>query len=218
MLLTTSHSPLQRSTASDLECSSCLGWARLDRLLCCERCIVREVIARRIIATARKGERDPAKLCGIALAAFDSDKSADNAAPAEEIRQEVMLKCPRCGLMGSAIISEGPPVSVEQLPPECRLADTAEQSPNGKPNIRGRCDERKMRGCHVSLNALYPSTGTAIFDRCLRAQRQDFDPDSPSETRQSWRLLDPVIAYFAKTKSPGRLFSGKFTSADQLSR
>jgi hypothetical protein len=36
--------------------------------------LVREVIARRIIAAARRGERDPASLCGIALTAFDSDK------------------------------------------------------------------------------------------------------------------------------------------------
>jgi hypothetical protein len=35
---------------------------------------VREVIAKRIIKAAQKGERDPAKLCAIALAAFDSDK------------------------------------------------------------------------------------------------------------------------------------------------
>jgi hypothetical protein len=36
--------------------------------------IVREVLARRIIAAARSGERDPAALGAIALAAFDSDK------------------------------------------------------------------------------------------------------------------------------------------------
>ena len=36
--------------------------------------VVREVLARRIIAAARKGERDPAALCAIALAAFDSDR------------------------------------------------------------------------------------------------------------------------------------------------
>jgi hypothetical protein len=35
--------------------------------------VVREVLARRIIAAARKGKRDPAALCAIALAAFDSD-------------------------------------------------------------------------------------------------------------------------------------------------
>jgi hypothetical protein len=35
--------------------------------------VVREVLARRIIAAARKGERDPAALCAVALAAFDSD-------------------------------------------------------------------------------------------------------------------------------------------------
>ena len=36
--------------------------------------VVREVIARRIIAAARRGERHPARLCANALAAFDSDK------------------------------------------------------------------------------------------------------------------------------------------------
>lgn len=36
--------------------------------------VVREVLARRIIKAAAKGERDPAVLCGIALAAFNSDK------------------------------------------------------------------------------------------------------------------------------------------------
>ena len=36
--------------------------------------IVHEVMARRIIRAAQKGERDPAKLCSIALAAFNSDK------------------------------------------------------------------------------------------------------------------------------------------------
>lgn len=36
--------------------------------------VVREVIARRIIKTAKKGERDPAKLCGIALSAFNSER------------------------------------------------------------------------------------------------------------------------------------------------
>jgi hypothetical protein len=36
--------------------------------------VVREVIAKRIIEAARKGERDPAKLCAVALAAFNSDK------------------------------------------------------------------------------------------------------------------------------------------------
>jgi hypothetical protein len=34
----------------------------------------REVIARRIIRAAKKGECDPAKLCGIALSAFNSDR------------------------------------------------------------------------------------------------------------------------------------------------
>jgi hypothetical protein len=37
--------------------------------------LVQEVIARRIIKAAKKGERDPAALCAIALAAFNSDKS-----------------------------------------------------------------------------------------------------------------------------------------------
>jgi hypothetical protein len=36
--------------------------------------VVREALARRIIKTARKGERDPAKLCAVALAAFNSDR------------------------------------------------------------------------------------------------------------------------------------------------
>ena len=36
--------------------------------------IVHEVMARRIIRAAQKGERNPAKLCSIALAAFNSDK------------------------------------------------------------------------------------------------------------------------------------------------
>ena len=36
--------------------------------------IVREVIARRIIRTAQKGERNPAKLCAAALSAFNSDE------------------------------------------------------------------------------------------------------------------------------------------------
>ena len=36
--------------------------------------LVREVIARRIIRAAQKGERDPAKLCAVALAAFNSDR------------------------------------------------------------------------------------------------------------------------------------------------
>lgn len=36
--------------------------------------LVREVIARRIIKAAQKGERDPAKLCAVALAAFNSDR------------------------------------------------------------------------------------------------------------------------------------------------
>lgn len=38
--------------------------------------LVREVIARRIIKAAQKGERDPAKLCAVALAAFNSDRLA----------------------------------------------------------------------------------------------------------------------------------------------
>jgi len=36
--------------------------------------VVREVIARRIIKAAKKGQHDPAVLCAIALAAFNSDK------------------------------------------------------------------------------------------------------------------------------------------------
>lgn len=36
--------------------------------------VVREVIARRIIKAAQKGERDPAKLCAIALSAFNNDE------------------------------------------------------------------------------------------------------------------------------------------------
>ena len=36
--------------------------------------VVREVIAKRIVTAAQKGERDPAKLCATALSAFDSDK------------------------------------------------------------------------------------------------------------------------------------------------
>ena len=36
--------------------------------------IVHEVMAKRIIRAAQRGERDPAKLCSIALAAFNSDK------------------------------------------------------------------------------------------------------------------------------------------------
>lgn len=36
--------------------------------------IVREAIARQIIATAKKGERDPARLCAAALSAFNTDK------------------------------------------------------------------------------------------------------------------------------------------------
>jgi hypothetical protein len=36
--------------------------------------VVREVFARRIIRAAKKGECDPAKLCGIALSAFNSDR------------------------------------------------------------------------------------------------------------------------------------------------
>jgi hypothetical protein len=35
--------------------------------------VVREVIAKRIIRAAQKGEHDPAALCAIALAAFNSD-------------------------------------------------------------------------------------------------------------------------------------------------
>lgn len=35
--------------------------------------VVREVIAKRIIKEARKGERDPAKLCAAALTAFNYD-------------------------------------------------------------------------------------------------------------------------------------------------
>jgi hypothetical protein len=36
--------------------------------------VVREVIARRIIKAAQKGERDPARLCAVALSAFNADK------------------------------------------------------------------------------------------------------------------------------------------------
>lgn len=36
--------------------------------------VVREVIARRIIKAAQRGERDPAKLCAVALSAFNPDK------------------------------------------------------------------------------------------------------------------------------------------------
>jgi hypothetical protein len=36
--------------------------------------LVREVIARRIIETAQNGERDPAKLCAVALSAFNDDR------------------------------------------------------------------------------------------------------------------------------------------------
>lgn len=36
--------------------------------------VVREALARRIIRAAQKGEHNPAKLCAIALAAFNSDK------------------------------------------------------------------------------------------------------------------------------------------------
>lgn len=36
--------------------------------------VVREVLAKRIIKAAQKGERDPAALCAIALAAFNSEK------------------------------------------------------------------------------------------------------------------------------------------------
>ena len=35
---------------------------------------VREVVARRIIRAAKKGEHDPARLCTLALAAFNSSK------------------------------------------------------------------------------------------------------------------------------------------------
>jgi hypothetical protein len=36
--------------------------------------LVREVIAKRILEAAQKGEHDPAALCAAALAAFGSDK------------------------------------------------------------------------------------------------------------------------------------------------
>jgi hypothetical protein len=36
--------------------------------------VVREVLAKRIIRAAQKGEHDPGALCAIALAAFNSDK------------------------------------------------------------------------------------------------------------------------------------------------
>lgn len=36
--------------------------------------VVREVIARRIIKAAKKGDRDPAKLCAVALSAFNSER------------------------------------------------------------------------------------------------------------------------------------------------
>jgi hypothetical protein len=36
--------------------------------------LVREVIAKRIIMAAKRGEREPASLCAFALAAFNSDK------------------------------------------------------------------------------------------------------------------------------------------------
>jgi hypothetical protein len=36
--------------------------------------VVREVIARRIVRAAKKGERDTAKLCAVALSAFNHDK------------------------------------------------------------------------------------------------------------------------------------------------
>ena len=38
--------------------------------------VVREVIARRIIKAAQKGERDPARLCAAALSAFNPDTKA----------------------------------------------------------------------------------------------------------------------------------------------
>lgn len=38
--------------------------------------LVREVIAKRIIKAAQKGERDPAKLCAVALSAFNPDMTA----------------------------------------------------------------------------------------------------------------------------------------------
>jgi hypothetical protein len=37
-------------------------------------CTVREVIAKRIISAAMKGEHDPARLCSAALAAFNTDR------------------------------------------------------------------------------------------------------------------------------------------------
>ena len=36
--------------------------------------VVREVLARRIIKAAKKGERDAAKLCAVALSAFNDDR------------------------------------------------------------------------------------------------------------------------------------------------
>lgn len=36
--------------------------------------VVREVIAKRIIKAAKEGERDPERLCGIALRAFGFDR------------------------------------------------------------------------------------------------------------------------------------------------
>jgi hypothetical protein len=36
--------------------------------------VVREAIARRIIRAAKKGERDTAKLCAVALSAFNDDR------------------------------------------------------------------------------------------------------------------------------------------------
>lgn len=36
--------------------------------------VVREVIARRIVKAAKRGERDAAKLCAVALSAFNNDK------------------------------------------------------------------------------------------------------------------------------------------------
>jgi hypothetical protein len=36
--------------------------------------VVREVLARRIIKAAKKGERDTAKLCAVALSAFNDER------------------------------------------------------------------------------------------------------------------------------------------------
>jgi hypothetical protein len=36
--------------------------------------VVREVLARRIVKAAMRGERDPAKLCATALSAFNDDR------------------------------------------------------------------------------------------------------------------------------------------------